>query len=98
MACCDNYQLHHFLIATGCDNLVSRLELADPSRLKAYSMGHPLPGGWGGIMQTNREEALRRMASIEGHLRGIRKMIEEDTYCVDILKQTYAVKRAIDKL
>lgn len=49
-------------------------------------------------MQTNREEALLRLASIEGHLRGIRKMVEDDAYCVDILKQTYAVKRAIDKL
>ena len=49
-------------------------------------------------MQANREEALQRLASIEGHLRGIRKMVEDDTYCVDILKQTYAVKRAIDKL
>ena len=38
------------------------------------------------------------MATIEGHLKGIRRMIEDDAYCVDILKQTYAVQRAIDKL
>lgn len=49
-------------------------------------------------MQQNRDEALRRLSYIEGHLRGIRKMMEDDTYCVDILKQTYAVRRAIDKL
>ncbi|MSQ24585.1 MAG: metal-sensing transcriptional repressor [Chloroflexi bacterium] len=49
-------------------------------------------------MQTNRDDALRRLSSIEGHLRGIRKMIEDDAYCVDVLKQTYAVQRAIDKL
>lgn len=48
--------------------------------------------------QENKRAALNRLASIEGHLRGIRKMLEEDDYCVDILKQTYAVKRAIDKL
>ena len=46
----------------------------------------------------NREDALRRLAYIDGHLKGIRKMIEDDTYCVDVLKQTYAVRRAIDKL
>ena len=46
----------------------------------------------------NRDESLRRLAYIEGHLKGIRKMIEDDTYCVDVLKQTYAVRRAIDKL
>lgn len=46
--------------------------------------------------ESNRE-ALKRLAYIEGHLKGIRKMLEEDQYCVDILKQTYAVQRAIDK-
>jgi DNA-binding FrmR family transcriptional regulator len=45
----------------------------------------------------HKDEALKRLAYIEGHLKGIRKMVEEDQYCVDILKQTYAVKRAIDK-
>ena len=47
--------------------------------------------------ETAKEEALRRLAYIEGHLKGIRKMVEEDQYCVDVLKQAYAVQRAIDK-
>ena len=38
-----------------------------------------------------------RLATIEGHIKGIRKMVDDDTYCVDVLKQTYAVKRALDK-
>jgi DNA-binding FrmR family transcriptional regulator len=45
----------------------------------------------------SKREALKRLAYIEGHLKGIRKMVEEDQYCVDVLKQTYAVQRAIDK-
>ena len=49
-------------------------------------------------MQADRKDVLNRIATIEGHLRGIRKMIEDDAYCVDILKQTYAVQRAIAKL
>ena len=49
-------------------------------------------------MQTPKADVLKRLAYIEGHLKGIRKMVDEDQYCVDILKQTYAVKRAIDKL
>jgi DNA-binding FrmR family transcriptional regulator len=49
-------------------------------------------------MRTSKSDALQRLATIEGHLRGIRKMIDDDAYCVDILKQTHAVKRAIDKL
>ncbi|HUP27014.1 MAG TPA: metal-sensitive transcriptional regulator [Chloroflexia bacterium] len=47
--------------------------------------------------EDGKQEALKRLAYIEGHLRGIRKMVEEDQYCVDVLKQTYAVQRAIDK-
>jgi len=49
-------------------------------------------------MRTDQKDALNRLATIEGHLKGIRKMIEDDAYCVDILKQTYAVGRAISKL
>ena len=45
-----------------------------------------------------KPEALKRLSYIEGHLSGIRKMLDEDKYCVDILKQTYAVRRAIEKM
>ena len=45
-----------------------------------------------------KSDALKRMSYIEGHLAGIRKMLEEDKYCVDVLKQTYAVRPAIEKL
>ena len=44
---------------------------------------------------SNKAEALRRLAYIEGHLKGIRKMVDDDVYCVDILKQSYAVERAL---
>lgn len=47
--------------------------------------------------ETAKQEALKRLSYIEGHLRGIRKMVEEDQYCVDILKQTYAIQRALEK-
>jgi len=47
--------------------------------------------------QDTKQDALKRLAYIEGHIKGIRKMVEEGQYCVDILKQTYAVQRAIDK-
>ena len=48
-------------------------------------------------MLADKQDALRRLAYIEGHLKGIRKMVEDNQYCVDILKQTHAVKRALDK-
>ena len=46
-------------------------------------------------MQADKKQILNRLASIEGHLRGIRKMVEEDQYCVDIVKQSFAVERAL---
>lgn len=49
-------------------------------------------------MQADKQDVLKRLNYIEGHLGGIRKMIEEDKYCVDILRQTYAVRKAIEKL
>jgi CsoR family transcriptional regulator, copper-sensing transcriptional repressor len=48
-------------------------------------------------MQADKKQILNRLATIEGHLKGIRKMVEGDVYCVDILKQTYAVERALQK-
>ena len=45
-----------------------------------------------------RGDVLKRLAYIQGHLTGVRKMIEQDSYCVDVLKQTYAVRRAIEKM
>jgi len=49
-------------------------------------------------MHAAKSDVLKRLAYIEGHLKGIRKMVDEDQYCVDILRQTHAVKRAIDKI
>ena len=43
-------------------------------------------------------EVLKRLSFIEGHLAGVRRMVEEDRYCVDVLKQTTAVRRAIERV
>ena len=51
-----------------------------------------------GELPEAKQDALKRLAYIEGHLSGIRRMVEQDQYCVDVLKQTFAVKRAIQKL
>jgi DNA-binding FrmR family transcriptional regulator len=49
-------------------------------------------------MRADKQDVLKRLNYIEGHLGGIRKMVESDAYCVDILRQTYAVRKAIEKL
>lgn len=43
------------------------------------------------------QEALKRLKTIEGHVRGIERMIEADEYCIDIIKQIQAVQSALDK-
>ncbi len=50
------------------------------------------------MQDETRGDVLKRSSFIEGHLGGIRKMVEQDKYCVDVLKQTYAVRRAIEKM
>jgi len=43
----------------------------------------------------DKERVLARMARIEGQVRGVRKMIEDDRYCIDVLEQISAVTRAL---
>ena len=46
----------------------------------------------------NRPALLRRLNRVEGQVRGVSKMVEEDTYCIDILTQVSAAKAALDKV
>jgi DNA-binding FrmR family transcriptional regulator len=50
------------------------------------------------MLENTKQESLKRLNYIEGHIAGIKRMVEEEKYCVDVLKQTYAVRRAIEKL
>jgi DNA-binding FrmR family transcriptional regulator len=45
-----------------------------------------------------RAKASARLRSIEGHVRGVQRMVEEGVYCIDIIKQINAVQRAVDKV
>jgi CsoR family transcriptional regulator, copper-sensing transcriptional repressor len=47
---------------------------------------------------STKADVLLRLKGIEGHIRGIQKMVEEDRYCVEVLKQTAAIKGALDRL
>ena len=47
--------------------------------------------------QHSKADVLKRLAYVEGHLAAVRRMVESDTYCVDVLKQMYAVRRGIEK-
>ena len=46
----------------------------------------------------DKAQLVRRLARIEGQVRGISRMIEREEYCVDILQQTSALRAAVDSL
>src|SRR5437762_1292292 len=48
-------------------------------------------------MTADKQQLLNRLKTIEGHVRGVQRMVEDDAYCIDILKQTQAIQRALDK-
>lgn len=46
----------------------------------------------------NSDNTLRRLKTIEGHLRGVIRMVEEDEYCIDVIRQIQAVESALNKV
>jgi len=44
------------------------------------------------------DNSLRRLKTIEGHMRGIIRMVEEDAYCIDVIRQIQAVEAALNKV
>lgn len=49
-------------------------------------------------MKRDKEDLFKRLRRIEGQVRGIYRMVEEDKYCVDILYQIAAVRAALGKV
>jgi CsoR family transcriptional regulator, copper-sensing transcriptional repressor len=44
------------------------------------------------------QDSLARLKTIEGHVRGIEKMVENGEYCIDVIKQIQAVQAALNKV
>ncbi len=49
-------------------------------------------------MDDHKQQLKNRALSIHGHMGAVARMIEEDAYCIDIIKQTQAIEKALDKL
>jgi len=50
------------------------------------------------MKQETRTSSLKRLTRIEGQVRGIAKMIEDERYCIDVVRQIQAVKSALTGL
>ena len=48
--------------------------------------------------QEDKERLLKRLARVEGQVRGVSKMVEEERYCIDVLTQIGAIQAALDKV
>jgi DNA-binding FrmR family transcriptional regulator len=46
----------------------------------------------------NKEDVQKRLKRIEGQVRGLQRMVDKDTYCIDILTQVSAVNRALQSV
>jgi CsoR family transcriptional regulator, copper-sensing transcriptional repressor len=49
-------------------------------------------------MDEETQKVINRLKSIEGHVRGVEKMVEEDAYCMDIVTQLNAIQAALQKV
>lgn len=49
-------------------------------------------------MNDSSGEILKRLKSAEGHLRGVIRMVEEDAYCIEVIRQIQAVQAALNKI
>ena len=49
-------------------------------------------------MHTDKTKLIRRLKILEGQVRGIQEMIEDDKYCIDIITQTSAIKQGLSNI
>lgn len=58
----------------------------------------PLGGIGESIMQHDHRDNIQRLKIVEGHIRGIQRMLENDQYCIDVISQIQAVQAALNKI
>ena len=46
----------------------------------------------------SKDQLTKRLARIEGQVRGVSRMVEDDRYCIDVLTQISAIQAALDKV
>jgi DNA-binding FrmR family transcriptional regulator len=52
----------------------------------------------GGLRMNNNQDNIKRLKTVEGHIRGVQRMIEEDSYCIDTIRQIHAIQSALNKI
>lgn len=75
------------------DNDIEMPDIADTSEKKCCCCGNTKKTE---RAQTDKKKLMNRLSRIEGQIRGIKKMLENDAYCNDILIQSAAVSAAVN--
>ena len=70
--------------------------MVSPDPAPASGAEQPSPAGRG--YSADKQALLKRLARVEGQVRGIARMVEDDRYCIDVLTQIGAVRAALDKV
>ena len=65
--------------------LIAEGYLADSSAIDHHELDNP----------TDKDDLLRRLRRVEGQVRGLQQMIEDDRYCIDVLTQVSAATKAL---
>ncbi|MCS6849339.1 MAG: metal-sensitive transcriptional regulator [Anaerolineae bacterium] len=47
--------------------------------------------------ETTKKDLLTRLKTIEGHVRGVQRMVEDDAYCIDVINQVKAIQQALER-
>ena len=48
--------------------------------------------------ETTQKTVTQRLASAAGHIKGVQRMVDEDTYCIDMIRQIQAVQAALHRV
>jgi DNA-binding FrmR family transcriptional regulator len=50
------------------------------------------------MSHAHQDQIVRRLKSVEGHVRGVQRMVAEGAYCIDVVNQIVAIQRALKKV
>lgn len=50
------------------------------------------------MREENKQDALKRLATVRGHLDGVIRMVQQEAYCVDLMKQLSALQASLEKV
>lgn len=68
------------------------------SRSLTYTPEGVYTAGMHYMRPTQKSKLIRRLKIIEGQIRGLQEMLEKDTYCIDVITQTSAVKQGLSNV